>query len=146
MVSSSFFGVFEYSVDAKGRLNIPSKFRKALKPEADETFFVSMGKEGCLTLYPLYEWTNLERRLDSMPNGEQKRDLIRYYSMNSQEASLDRQGRLMIPGEFLKSVGIDREVIVVGAMRTIEIWSPEKFEARRKLAEQKFTGTDQELP
>jgi MraZ protein len=133
-------------VDSKGRVNLPAKFRKALKPEADETFYVSKGKEGCLTLYPLDEWANLERRLDSLPNGEEKRDLIRFYSMNSAETGLDKQGRFMIPADFLRDAGIEREVVVVGAMRTIEIWKPEDFDARRRTAEEKFRGTDRELP
>lgn len=126
---SSFKGRYSYSVDNKGRINIPVKLRKNLSPEANETFVITRGFEQCLFLYPLDEWNKLEIAIrDLSPANPQHRFFVRTLLQWATEAQLDSQARVSIPQDLLKFAAIDSEVIILGVLERIEIWNPQIYE------------------
>ncbi|MGC8596166.1 MAG: division/cell wall cluster transcriptional repressor MraZ [Candidatus Kryptoniota bacterium] len=127
---SSFKGRYEYVLDSKGRLSIPAKLRKSLSPEANDTFVVTRGIEKCLYVYPLDEWRQLESKLRSLNQFVEKH---RFFTRTllmwaSEEFTLDSQSRISIPRNLLEFAGIEKEVIVIGALERIELWSPKNFD------------------
>jgi MraZ protein len=127
---SSFKGRYEYVLDSKGRISIPAKLRKSLSPEANDTFVVTRGIEKCLYVYPLDEWRQLESKLRSLNQFVEKH---RFFTRTllmwaSEEFTLDNQSRITIPRNLLEFAGIEKEVIVIGALERIELWSPKNFD------------------
>ena len=126
---SFFKGYEKYSVDAKGRINIPVKMRKALSPEAGDTFVITRGGEECIALYPLDEWKRYEERFRSLNQYDAKnRYFLRILLMWSEEVKLDAQQRIMIPKNYIDFAGISKQAIIVGMVDHIEFWDPEKFD------------------
>jgi MraZ protein len=126
---AGFKGKFEHAVDDKGRFSFPSKLRKALNPEANDSFVITRGYENSLAMYPLDAWNRFEEQMRAELNTHRKEDrrFIRYVMMWAQEVTLDRQSRIMMPHELMKFAGITGQVVVLGALETIELWSPENF-------------------
>jgi MraZ protein len=126
-----FLGRFDYSVDSKGRLNIPAKFRKCLSPEADDTFIIVPAPSGCLRAYPQNEWVKEEETLSRIP---QTLDNLRYTRMIREAASdsrLDSQGRIMLNRTQLDASAIKDSVVLVGSNRFIEIWDTGRYSGYR---------------
>ena len=128
---STFKGRFRYTIDAKGRINIPAKFRKSLDPVANETFVAIPGLDGCVFLYPLDEWKKFEVKLRKLPtNIEKNRRYQRMIFSNASEDTCDKQGRISIPGELFQRADIQKEVLIVGVLDRIELWNPETYEKK----------------
>ena len=127
---SSFKGSYSYSVDNKGRINIPAKLRKYVSLEANDTFVVTRGFEKCLFLYPLDEWNTLEGSIRGLsPSNSQHRFITRTLLQYATETQLDGQSRITIPKELLQFAGIEDQVLIVGVLERIEIWNPKDYEA-----------------
>lgn len=130
---SSFKGSYSYSVDSKGRINIPAKLRKYVSTEANDTFVITRGFEQCLFVYPLDEWNTLERSIRELSSSDPKhrfftRTLLRWAT----ESQLDGQSRISIPKELLQFAGIENEVIILGVIERIEVWNPSTYESYMK--------------
>ena len=126
---SSFKGSYTYSVDNKGRLNLPANLRKYVSPEANETFVITRGFEKCLFVYPLDEWNKLEERLRELSSyNPQDRLFMRAILEYAKESQLDGQARIMIPQQLLDYAGIRNEVRVIGVLDKIELWNPKIYE------------------
>jgi MraZ protein len=123
-----FIGTQFQTVDSKGRIVLPARFKRLLTPGDQDTMVLTVGRERCLLLYPLTEWARLAEVLDGLPRGEAKRDAIRTISDNTMELELDAAGRLTVPRDFLSRAGIDREVALVGQLRYVELWSKTEYE------------------
>ena len=129
----SYQGTFRYSIDTKGRLSIPSKFRKTLLPEANGTFVVTKGFDQCLSLYPLDEWLKFEEGLSKLPRTKKSsRNVVRWFTANAEKVSVDVQGRINIPQHLLDYAGLKKEAVVIGALDRIEIWAPVVYQANAK--------------
>ncbi|HUI10892.1 MAG TPA: division/cell wall cluster transcriptional repressor MraZ [Bacteroidota bacterium] len=125
---SSFKGSYTYSVDGKGRINIPARLKKYVSPEANNTFTITRGFESCLFVYPQDEWLKVEnsiRTLSSM--NPRHRYFTRLLLENAIESKLDAQSRITIPRELLAMAGITREVRIIGVLERIEIWNPATY-------------------
>ncbi len=124
-----FLGSFTYSADAKGRVAIPAKLRKYLKPEANNTFVLTRGTEKYIDLYPMDFWKELvEEKLNSLNQFDpQQMRFLRMFLMEAEEQTLDSQSRILIPKKLLNYAGIEKEVLILGAMNKIEIWNPETY-------------------
>ncbi len=135
---SSLKGSEIYAVDAKGRVNIPSKMRKNLSPDAKETFVITRGINKCLFAYPLDEWNKLENILRQHLNTyEQKpRYFIRMLLRWATDVPLDGQARITIPKPLLDFAQIENQVLIIGALERIEIWNPKVFD--------EYVGTQEE--
>jgi MraZ protein len=127
---SSFKGSEIYAVDSKGRVNIPSKMRRNLSPDAKDTFTITRGMEKCLFVYPQDEWKRLENNLRQSLNSyeEKARYLLRALLPWATEAQLDGQARISIPRRLLEFARIEDQVLIIGALERIELWNPKIFE------------------
>ncbi len=121
-----FMSEYNHTVDAKGRLIIPSKFREAL----GEEFVVSKGMDGCLFVYANEDWNAFEQKLTSLPLiNKEARKFARFFLAGAALVELDKQGRILLPASLREFAGLDKDVVLVGVGSRIEIWSKEKWEA-----------------
>ncbi|MFH1312882.1 MAG: division/cell wall cluster transcriptional repressor MraZ [Candidatus Eisenbacteria bacterium] len=126
---SSFIDTFEFTVDAKGRFSIPAPLREGLAASAEKTFIVSRGPEGCLEGYPLDEWARRVRVLRSIPNKRLGRYYKRLILGNAKRCKMDSHHRILIPPDLLRSVGISRNVLILGQLDHLEFWAPDAHKA-----------------
>lgn len=121
-----FLGEYNHSIDAKGRLIVPAKFRE----ELGNDFIVTKGLDGCLYIYPNKEWEEFESKLSSLPMGKSDiRKMVRFFLSSAAQAEVDKQGRILIPASHRTYAGIEKDVLFAGVGKKIEIWSKEKWEA-----------------
>ncbi len=115
-----FHGTFDHTLDAKNRLTVPSRFRKALSGNV----VLARGFETCLAIYPEPEYTALtEAALAGLnPFSPQARELKRHFFGNALTTELDGAGRIIIPAAFLEHAGVGREAVIAGAGDCLEIW------------------------
>lgn len=126
---SSFKGSYEYSVDSKGRINIPAKLKRYISPEANDTFVVTRGFEQCLFVYPLDEWNVVEQSIRQLSSSSPKeRFFTRTMLQYATDSQLDAQSRITIPRELLQFAGIETDVLILGVLERIELWNPEVYQ------------------
>jgi len=123
-----FRGRYDFSIDEKGRINIPSKFRRLLSPEAEDTFVISRAPDGCLWAYPMNEWEKFEESLDRMPVTRESNRFQREIQNTLSDSELDRQGRVSLTALQMRIAGIDKSVTIIGRGKYLEIWDPKRFE------------------
>ena len=124
-----FRGQFKYSVDSKERIHIPAKLRKHLAAEANETFVMTQGTALCIDLYPLDQWQKFEEKLLQLnPFQPNEAKFIRMILQHASEDSFDSQSRIRIPQKLLEYAKIEKEVIILGALKKIEVWNPKVYE------------------
>ncbi len=120
-----FLGEYQHSLDSKGRITIPAKFREQL----GEKFVVTKGLENCIFLYPLHEWQTIEEKLQSLPfTRADVRSFARFFFSGASEMEIDKQGRTVLPGSLRDYAAIDKDVIVIGVGSRAEIWAVENWE------------------
>ena len=120
-----FMGEYNHSIDAKGRIIVPAKFRE----ELGEEFVVTLGLDGCLFLYPNAEWEEFVAQLKQLPGNRQARQLQRYFLAGAVNCEVDKQGRILIPAKLREHAKLEKEVVFVGVLGKIEIWSKEQWDA-----------------
>ncbi|HCW73265.1 MAG TPA: cell division/cell wall cluster transcriptional repressor MraZ [Clostridiaceae bacterium] len=119
-------GEFSHGMDKKNRIIIPSKLREGL----GEQFIMTKGLDSCLYIYPKNEWQIFEQKLKSLPLTDKNvRSFVRFFFSGTNEMEPDKMGRVLIPQSLLSYAGIDGEVVSVGMMDRVEVWSKEKWEA-----------------
>ncbi len=120
-----FMGEYNHTIDAKGRLIVPSKFREIL----GDVFVVTKGLDGCLFVYDNEEWKLFEEKLRALPiTNKEARQFVRFFLAGATEAEVDKQGRILIPNVLREFAGITKDVVLVGVGSRIEIWGRERFE------------------
>ncbi len=125
---SSFKGRFQFTVDAKGRINLPAKMRKNVAPEAGDTFVITRGFEKCIFVYPNDEWLVLETSLRKLHTPNPKhRQFMRVLYEYAMDVQIDSASRLMLSKDLLEFAGIDNEVLIIGVRERIEIWNPSVY-------------------
>ena len=119
-VSKNMKGKYFHSVDSKGRLIVPSKFRDSLGSE----FVMTLGLEDCIYLYSQEEWDKFTERLNQLGNSKtENRRLKRYFQSNAVDCNIDSQGRTVIPADIRADVGIEKDVVIIGNGEKAEVWS-----------------------
>ena len=127
-------GEYQHSIDDKGRMAIPAKFRKSLSGGV----VVTKGSENCLYLYPLEEWTKVAEKLSRLPiNQADLRAFSRLMLAGANHAEIDSQGRVLIPDYLRSYAGIKTKAVIVGLYNRAEIWDEEKWQNYRSAIEQK---------
>lgn len=128
-MSIMFYGEFAHSIDRKGRLILPAKFREAAKSHFIEKFFVTRGLDKCLFMFSEEEWRSQETKFKSVPfTKQQSRTFNRLYFSGAIEVIPDKQGRILLP-QYLKDFAeIKKDIFIVGVSNRIEIWSKDKWE------------------
>lgn len=119
-----FMGEYNHTVDAKGRLIVPSKFREQLGDE----FVVTKGLDGCLFVYENTEWKILEEKLKNLPlTNANARKITRFFLAGATLCEVDKQGRILLPAVLREFVKIEKDAVMVGVGNRIEIWSKESW-------------------
>ena len=120
-----FMGEYNHTIDAKGRLIVPSRFREIL----GDAFVVTKGLDGCLFVYDNEEWKLFEEKLRALPiTNKEARQFARFFLAGAAEVEVDKQGRILIPNVLREFAGLAKDVALVGVGSRIEIWSRERFE------------------
>ena len=120
-----FYGEYNHTIDAKGRLIIPAKYREVL----GETFYVTKGLDGCLFVYDKNEWATFEEKLKSLPiTSKDARKFVRFFLAGATLAEVDKQGRILVPASLRKYAELEKEVMLLGVGNRVEIWNKEKWE------------------
>ncbi|MFQ5442142.1 MAG: division/cell wall cluster transcriptional repressor MraZ [Thermodesulfobacteriota bacterium] len=118
-----FRGRFEHSLDSKGRLSIPSRIRETLNERYDFRLVVTTF-DGCLIAYPFAEWRKLEEKIAALPEFKKDtRAFLRFFYSSASDCSIDKLGRILIPQALRDYANFERDVVLIGAFRHIEIWS-----------------------
>ena len=121
-------GEYECKLDAKGRFLFPSGLRKKLSPEANEVFMMNKGFENCLTLYPQNEWDRVSARLSKLNLFKPKnRMFYRLFHQGAKQLGLDNAGRILVPADLMKRIGLSREIMLTAYNDRVEIWSKEEY-------------------
>jgi MraZ protein len=124
---SGFFGKYDYSVDAKGRVNIPAKFRKALNPAAEETFVVVRAPGNCLRAYPKDAWDKYFAKISELSETPENLRLKRLLTGNMCESAFDGQGRIMLTPALMEIAHITKDVTLVGEGSYIELFDTASY-------------------
>jgi len=141
-----FYGEYSHSIDRKGRLILPSKFREVAKANFIEKFFVTRGLDKCLFMFSEEEWHSQEQKFKSISfTKQQARTFNRIYFSGAQEVIPDKQGRILLP-QYLKDFAqIKRDVLIVGVSNRIEIWSKDLWEKFYSDSRQSFEDIAEKL-
>ena len=119
-----FIGEYQHALDNKNRIIIPSKFRE----ELGNKLVMTKGLDGCLYAYPMDEWKKLEDKLKALPlTNKNARAFVRFMFSGAAEIEIDKQGRALIPQNLIEYAGILKEIVSIGVLSRIEIWSKEKW-------------------
>lgn len=119
-----FMGEYHHSIDEKGRVVIPTKFRLELK----ENFVIAKGLEKCLYIYSNDEWNKIVEKLDTLPfTKKDARTFIRTFFSGASSCELDKQGRINIASPLIDYAGLDHELVIIGAMDRVEIWDKDTW-------------------
>jgi len=120
-----FMGEYDHSIDPKGRLIIPLKFRELLGDE----IVITRGFEDCLFVYSKEEWANVEETFRKAPQySAETRYFLRHFIAGACEVEIDKQGRALIPQKLREFAGLDKDVVLAGVITKVEIWSKERWE------------------
>lgn len=118
-----FRGRFEYTIDPKGRVNIPAPIRERLQESGQESFFLT-NFPGCLYAYAPDDWTRMEEKLSHVSSTDTNRNaFVRYFLGGAVEVFPDKQGRILVPPSLRECAGLEKEVVIVGMPNRFEIWS-----------------------
>jgi len=129
-----FIGEYAHSVDDKGRLAVPAKFRSRLSEGA----VVTRGIDDCLFLYPRDEWQKLADKLVNLPIGQaNSRSFSRLMLAGAMDVKLDSQGRALLPDYLRKFAGLKKQVVITGLYNRLEIWDAETWDKYRQDSEQR---------
>lgn len=135
-----FLGEYVHTIDEKGRLAVPARFRADLAAG----LVVTRGIDRCLAIYPLEEWKRLAEQVSALPMTDRRaRAFRRLVFANASDVIPDKQGRVLIPPRLREYAGINGEVVVTGLDTYIEVWSPEAWNEERTRVED-FSASDEE--
>ncbi len=130
-----FMGEYQHSIDEKGRLTIPAKFRDRL----GSTFIITRGLDNCLFVYPDEEWEPIAAKLKALPlTRTDARAFTRLFLAGAVEIEMDKQGRINIPNNLLQYANIKKECIILGVSNRVEVWSLEEWENYITIAQESF--------
>ncbi len=118
-----FSGEFEHTIDDKGRLTIPAKFR----PLLEEGMFVTRGLDGCLFVYPPEAWAIMANKVAELPLAQSDARFFARMIFSGTECQPDKQGRILLPTHLREHAAIENEVVIVGLNSRLEIWSKERW-------------------
>lgn len=131
-----FMGEFHHSVDDKGRLIVPAKFRDDL----GSSFVLTRGLDQCIFAYPRAEWTQLEQKLKALPfTKADARAFTRFFFSGACEVDLDKQGRIVLPSNLRTFAHLTKDCVVLGVSSRVEIWDRAVWESYYAKSEESFS-------
>lgn len=124
-----FRGQFPHTIDAKGRVSVPSKFRDVLKDKYDERLIIT-NFDGCLIAYPFSEWQILEKKAANLSMlKKEAAQFLRFFYSGAAECWVDKLGRILIPQVLRDYAKLEKDIVLVGVAKKIEIWSKARWDA-----------------
>ena len=127
-----FRGPAKVTLDAKGRLAIPSRHRERIVTRADGMLVATVDRDYCLLIYPLPEWEEIERKLVRLPSlNKVARKLQRLMLGYATELEMDNQGRILLPRELREFAGLERQAMLIGQGNRFELWDEQRWTERR---------------
>ena len=117
-------GQFEHTIDAKGRINFPARFRE----DMGDRFILTKGLDNCIAVYSMAEWGRWEEKLRGLPDSK-SRQLKRSFFASATDVEPDRQGRIVLPAVLRQYAGLEKDVVVIGASDRAEIWDARRWAA-----------------
>ena len=119
-----FMGEYNHTIDAKGRLIVPSKFREKLGNE----FIATKGLDGCLFVYPNEEWANIEEKFRNIPlTTKDARKFSRFFFAGAAVCEVDKQGRILIPPNLREHADLQKDIVSAGVLNRVEIWNKDRW-------------------
>ncbi len=119
-------GTYEHSIDAKGRLFIPAK----LRTELGDSFYLAMGIDACLAIYPQSTWDRFTEKFSSLPMSQSRK--MRTLFANAAKCELDAQGRIVIPQKLRKYANLEKDTVIIGVNDRAEIWAADTWNAQEE--------------
>lgn len=141
-----FYGEYLHSIDRKGRLILPAKFREVAKGSFIEKFFVTRGLDKCLFMFSEEEWRSQESKFKAISfTKQQARTFNRLYFSGAVEVAPDKQGRILLPPYLKDFAEIKKDVVIVGVSNRIEIWAKGKWQEFYGSSRQSFEEIAEKL-
>ena len=127
-----FRGQYEHTLDAKGRVSLPARFREELEQRDPESIgdriILTRTFQKCLVVYPFDQWADFEQKIRQLPQFDPSvQRLKRVYIAGAVECSLDSHGRILVPQAMRNDVDFERELVWVGQLDTIELWAKDRW-------------------
>lgn len=126
---NTFTGEYSYSLDSKGRVNIPARYRQALSADNENTFIATRGQDPCVWVYPMIEWKKIEtelRKLSSVSGIH--RTFIRQIARSASPSTYDKQGRITLTPSLIEYADLDKDALIIGMINKMEIWNPDRLD------------------
>jgi MraZ protein len=140
-----FRGRFEHTIDSKGRVSIPAKYRELLLEEHDERLIIT-NFDRCLVAYPYDEWRKVEEKIGSLSMVKKEAKAFqRFFVSGATECPIDKLGRILIPPTLRSYAQLEKDVVFAGMLKKFEIWSKERFLQEIKSAEENFEAMGEAL-
>ena len=125
LTNNTFIGEYAYSLDSKGRVNVPAKFRQSLSDGNEGTFVIARGMDPCIWVYPLIQWQEIESNLRNLSSlSKINRTFVRNTARYASPSTYDKQGRIILTPSLIDYAGLDKDVLIIGMVNKIEIWDP----------------------
>ncbi len=142
-----FRGINNLTLDAKGRMAIPSRYRDRLMESCGGRLIVTVDRDGCLLVYPQHEWEIIEQQLASLPSlNKQSRLLQRLLIGHATEVELDSQGRILLPTMLREYADLQKRCVLIGQGKKFEIWDEQTWNDNQQSWLQEVDGDEGELP
>ena len=123
-----FLGQFQHTIDSKGRVSIPVKFREYLTDRYEESLVVTSDLDQCLAAYPREEWQLIIEKAKKLPQEQPEvKDWMRVFYSRAVECPLDRQGRVLVPPALREHAKLNRQIILLGLGHKIEVWDLKRW-------------------
>ena len=133
LTKNTFIGEYSYSLDLKGRINMPARFRQALSKNNKNTFVSTRGMDSCIWVYPLSQWFEIEKGLRSLSSLSRiHRTFVRNTARYATPSTYDKQGRITLSPSLIEYAGLEKEVLIIGMVNKMEIWNPKYLENTEK--------------
>ena len=133
LTNNTFIGEYAYSLDSKGRVNIPAKFRQSLSDDNECTFVIARGMDACVWVYPLIQWKDIESNLRNLSSlSKINRTFVRNTARYASPSTYDKQGRITLTSSLIDYADLDKDVLIVGMVNKIEIWNPTRLDETDK--------------
>lgn len=121
-----FIGEYQHNLDTKGRITMPSKFRE----ELGNTFYITKGMDGCLFVFPEEEWIEMDKKIKGLRlSRKDARGIARLFYAGAIDVSLDKMGRVLLPGNLREYASLNKEAIVIGVSSRVEIWDKDRWQS-----------------
>ena len=133
LTKNTFIGEYSYSLDSKGRINMPARFRQVLSKNNKNTFVTTRGMDSCIWVYPLSQWLEIETSLRSLSSlSKIHRTFVRNTARYATPSTYDKQGRITLSPSLIDYAGLEKEVLIIGMVNKMEVWNPKYLENTEK--------------